>query len=171
MAWFERAWGGISRCGRRCVLSRRRAAWAIVAALPVTMGQTCGLPTGGGGGPPAALAGVWRTSFVDPIAGPASVELILMQTGEFLQQTAYQSGALVTIYGTYSFPATGVLRLKIDRGEPEQFCGPVGCTKILYPVGETHNYTLVNATTLMLQLVNCDPTAGGVCTFTYTKVV
>lgn len=135
------------------------------------MGQTCGLPTGGLGGPPAGLVGVWRSSFVDPSVGPAAVELILMQTGEFLQQTAYQSGALVTIYGTYSFPAPGLLRLKIDRGEPEQFCGPVGCTKILYPVGESHNYTLVNATTLTLQLVMCDPTTSGSCTLTYTKVV
>lgn len=162
---------GSREFGRHSRFGRRSGVWAFVAALPLLMGQTCGIPTGGLGGPPAGLVGVWRTSFVDPIAGPANVELILMQTGEFLQQTSYQSGALVTIYGTYSFPAAGVLRLKIDRGEPEQFCGPVECTKILYPNGETHNYSLVNATTLMLQLVNCDPTAGNVCTFTYTKVV
>ncbi len=55
----------------------------------------------GGGGPPAALVGVWRSAFVDPTFGPGVVELVLMSNGQFQQQTQYQAGALVTIFGTF----------------------------------------------------------------------
>lgn len=143
----------------------------LIAVLPAAMGQTCGLPTGGLGGPPAALIGVWHASFIDPTFGPAAVELILMQDGRFLEQTSYQAGALVTVYGTYQFPLPGVLRLNIERGEPTESCGPLGCSPILYPAGETYNYTLVNNTTLTLEVANCNPAAGGVCVFNHQKVV
>lgn len=123
------------------------------------------------GGNQAALIGVWRADFVDPTYGAGTVELILQADGSFLQQTSYQFGALVTIYGTYRFPADNLLRLDIDRGEPAQSCGPLGCTDIIYPVGETHGYTVVDANTLTLTNVNCVEGAGTVCTITYTRTV
>lgn len=122
--------------------------------------------------PSGQLVGVWRASFVDPNLGPAAVELILMNDGTFVQQTAYQAGALVTIFGTYRiFTNESLLRLDIQRGEPAQSCGPLGCTPIIYPAGESYIFSLPNGTTLQLQLANCNPAAGGICTFNYQRIV
>ena len=55
----------------------------------------------GGGGPPAALVGAWRSAFVDRTVGPGVVELVLTNHGQFQQQTQYKAGALVTIFGTF----------------------------------------------------------------------
>ena len=140
-----------------------------LVGIPVLTSLVAGC---GGGGPPAALPGVWRATFTDPFFGPAAVELILMGNGRFQQQTSYQAGALVTIFGTFRvFPNESLLRLDIERGEPSQTCGPLGCTDIIYPAGESHGYTLVNNNTLILQNVNCVPGAGLVCIFNYVRVV
>ena len=134
-------------------------------------GCPSGLSVGAGGGPPAALLGVWRASFVDPLYGPGAVELILMNNLTFQQQTVYQAGGLVTLFGTYRvFPSEALLRLDIQRGEPAQACGPLGCTDIIYPAGESHGYTLIDANTLILQNVNCAPETGAVCEFDYIRV-
>jgi hypothetical protein len=135
-------------------------------AMAISLFSGCGT-----GGPPLALPGVWRGQFNDPTFGSAAVELILMTDGSFLQQTAYQGGALVTIYGTYQvMPEIGRLRLNVQRGEPAQACGPLGCTNIIYP-SESHSYSLTSATTLTLQNVNCTPSPVTVCVINYTKVV
>jgi hypothetical protein len=129
-----------------------------------------GCPAPGGGGPPAALVGVWRANFVDPNFGPATVDLILMQDGSFQQQTAYQIGSLITIFGNYRvFPNETLLRLDIERGEPSETCGPLGCTDIIYPAGESYTYTVVDANNLQLTNINCDPNTGAVCTFNYSR--
>jgi hypothetical protein len=144
---------------------------ALLAVLHGGCAPQAGVPLAGGG-PPAALIGVWRAPFTDPQFGPAQVELILQQDGSFLQQTAYQSGALVTLFGTYRvFTAETLLRLDIERGEPAQACGPLGCTDILYPAGESYAYTLVNNDALQLTLINCDPNnPASVCTFNYARI-
>lgn len=142
---------------------------AIAVVAPLILVSGC---PAGGGGPPAALAGVWRASFVDPNLGPAQVELILMRDGEFLQQTAYQAGALVTIFGTYRvLPSEALLRLDIQRGEPSESCGPLGCTPIIYPLGESHAYTIPDNNTLILTNVNCTPAGAPSCTFNYARAV
>lgn len=136
------------------------------------------LPLGGcptlnqsAGGPTAGLIGVWRASFVDPTFGPGQVELILMSNGRFQQQTAYQAGALVTIYGTFRvFPEQPLLRLDIERGEPTQTCGPLGCTPVLYPAGESYGYTLTADGRLVLQNLNCVEGSGAVCVFQFVRI-
>lgn len=135
-----------------------------VAAFGVTL-SGCGT-----GGPPLNLVGGWRSDFFDPTFGAASVELILMNNGRFQQQTIYQAGALVTIYGTFRvFPDQTLLRLDIERGEPAQSCGPLGCTDILYPAGESHAYSLLDNNTLVLQNINCVEGTGLVCTLNYFR--
>lgn len=145
-------------------------ALAVAALLACTM---AGCPVAGApgtGGNPAALVGVWRSQFTDPTFGAGQVELILQANGEMLQQTSYASGALVTFFGTWRvLPSEAVLRLDIERGEPDEFCGPLGCTDIIIPAGETYNYSLIDANTLQLELRVCDPTLGP-CTFNYAKV-
>lgn len=156
-------------------MSRTVAASLLIPLFAASLG---GCPTGleaaslglAGGGPAGALVGTWRCSFTDPTYGPAQIELILMQNGRFQQQTAYAAGALVTIFGTFRvFQGEALLRLDIERGEPAQACGPLGCTTIIYPAGESHGYTLDGANTLVLTNLNCDPTAG-FCTFAYGRV-
>lgn len=128
----------------------------------------CGVAAGGG--LPGSLIGVWRAIFLDPTFGPGQIELILMNNGQFQQQTIYQAGAIVTIFGTFRvFPDQPLLRLDIQRGEPSQTCGPLGCTQIIYPAGESYGYTLNADGTLTLQNINCVPGAGGVCVFNYTR--
>ncbi|MBK9120227.1 MAG: hypothetical protein IPM18_11590 [Phycisphaerales bacterium] len=127
---------------------------------------------GAGGGPTGALVGVWRAQFVDPLFGPGQVELVLMANGTFSQQTIYQAGSLVTIFGTFRvFPTEALLRLDIQRGEPAETCGPLGCTPILYPAGESYGFTLLNNGQLVLQNINCNPAAGLVCVFNFVRVV
>ncbi|MCO6435848.1 MAG: hypothetical protein J5J06_02030 [Phycisphaerae bacterium] len=146
-----------------------RTAAAMFAALTLSIPFTPGC---GGGGPPTALTGVWRANFVDPNFGSGTVDLILMSDGSFQQQTAYQAGALVTIYGTYRvFTNEALLRLDIQRGEPAEACGPLGCTPILYPAGESYGYTVVDANNLTLQNINCVPGGGGVCVFNFVRLV
>ncbi len=126
----------------------------------------------GGALPTGQLVGVWRVGFVDPSFGPATIELILMNNGTFQQQTAFQAGALVTIFGTYRvFTNESLLRLDIQRGEPSQTCGPLGCTPIIFPAGESYIFSLPNGNTLQLQLVNCNPATGAVCNFSYQRIV
>lgn len=141
-------------------------AGAVLGGLLATMAGC------GAGGPSGALVGVWRAQFVDPTFGAGTVDLILMQDGTFQQQTAYQAGSLVTIYGTYRvFEAEGLLRLDIERGEPAEACGPLGCTDIIYPAGESYGYSLVDANTLVLRNINCVEGTGAVCTFNYGRTV
>ena len=142
-----------SRSLALCTLGRKllvSVALAATVVVPVACDQSSGATSG-------RLVGVWRASFTDPLVGAAVVELNLMQDGSFLQQTSYQIGALVTIYGRWNTQVNGTqLRLNIDRGEPTQSCGPLGCTPITYPKGETHAFTF-QGNTLTLRPVACVP--------------
>jgi hypothetical protein len=140
------------------------AAFVILTVLFLGCGGG-GNRAGGGGN----LVGVWRAAFADPNFGPGQVELILQSNGQFQQQTAYQAGSLVTIFGTFRTLPGGILRLDIQRGEPTQFCGPLGCSPILYPAGETHSYSLPDNNALILQPVGCVP-GTAVCQFNYQRV-
>lgn len=139
--------------------------------LPNTAaGGGCGTtPIGGAGGNPAALQGVWRAQFVDPVWGAGTIELILQNNGSFSQETNYALGARVYIYGTWRvLPDAAVLRLDTQGGVPSEQCSTVGCSPILYP-GETHNYTLSNGdNTLTTHNVNCSPDQ---CTYVYGRAV
>lgn len=140
-----------------------------VGILLPNLGAVGGCPAGlpGLGGPPAALIGTWRAQFVDPTFGPGQVELIIQANGTFQQQTAYAAGALITIFGTVRvIPEQAILRLDTQGGVPQQTCGPLGCTDILYP-SETHNYTLPNANNLTTHNINCGPTE---CTYNYVRI-
>lgn len=131
-------------------------------------GSAGGAGGAGAGGPAALFPGVWRAAFNDPNFGPGEVELILMNNGRFQQQTVYLAGSLVTVYGTYRvFPEQALLRLEIERGEPTEACGPLGCTPILYPAGESHAFTLTADGVLVLENINCAP---GACVFAYVRV-
>ncbi|MGE0481240.1 MAG: hypothetical protein AB7Q17_12280 [Phycisphaerae bacterium] len=154
----------------------RIGALLVAVTLLALPGGCPGVDTAGvgtpGGGNPAALVGVWRTSFVDPLFGPASVELILQSDGSFQQQTFYTAGSLITIFGTFRvFSSEALLRLDILHGEPSESCGPLGCTPILYPAGESHGFTLNGDGTLTLQNLNCAPGEGGACVLTYGRAV
>ncbi len=120
----------------------------------------------GGGAPGGGLTGVWRAIYNDPTTGQATVELILQNNGRFQQQTAAGTGALITIYGTWQTLSGNVLRLNIERGEPTQTCGPLGCTNVLYPAGETHNFAQTSGN-LRTTLVSC--AANPACTINYTR--
>lgn len=125
----------------------------------------------GGGGPAGALVGVWNASFNDPTFGPGTVQLVLMANGTFQEQYAYQAGSLITVFGTFRvFENEGLLRLDITRGEPSQTCGPLGCTQIIYPAGESYGYTLLDANTLLLQIANCDPNVSP-CSYMHLRQV
>ncbi|MEK6643017.1 MAG: hypothetical protein AABZ08_03850 [Planctomycetota bacterium] len=137
----------------------------ILPNLAASGGCPVGVP--GLGGPPAALLGTWRAQFVDPTFGAGQVELIIMADGTFQQQTIYAAGALVTIFGTVRvLPDQAILRLDTQGGVPQQACGPLGCTDILYP-GETHNYSLPNANNLTTHNINC---AANACTYNYVRI-
>lgn len=142
----------------------------LLAGLPGGCPLT-GTEVGAGGGAPQLLTGVWRADFIDPTFGPGTVELILMANGQFQQQTAYAAGSLVTLFGSYRvFTNEALLRLDIARGEPAQACGPLGCTNIIYPAGESYGYTLTGPGALTLQNLNCVPGTSGVCVFNYARV-
>lgn len=154
-----------SRRAKQCI-----ALITLAAALSIPGGCPAAGVQGGLGGLPQALVGVWRSQFNDPIWGPGTVELILMSNGGFQQQTAYAAGSLVTIFGTFRvFPDQSLLRLDIQRGEPRQTCGPLGCTDIIYPAGESHTYSIADVNTLVLTNINCIEGTGQVCTFVYGR--
>jgi hypothetical protein len=151
-----------------------RAALAGLLCAGALALQLGGCPAAGpddaGGGAPGALTGVWRSGFSDPFFGGASIELILQNNGSFQQQTLYAAGSLVTIFGTFRvFPDQALLRLDIERGEPTQSCGPLGCTPILYPAGESYGYSLNSDGTLTLLNLNCAPGQGGACALVYGR--
>lgn len=151
----------LRRVGRRLLIA---TALVAIASVPMACDRGTGATTG-------RLVGVWRANFNDPLVGPAVVELNLMEDGSFLQQTAYGVGALITIYGRWNTQANGTqLRLNIDRGEPTQSCGPLGCTPITYPKGETHAFTF-QGTTLILRPTTCVPGTGCIEVFNYVRVV
>jgi hypothetical protein len=121
---------------------------------------------GGGGASGGELGGVWRAVYNDPTTGTAQIELILQDNGNFQQQTLAGTGALITIFGNWQILPNNVLRLNIERGEPTQTCGPLGCTKVLYPAGETHNYAQSGAN-LRTTLISC--ASNPACTINYTR--
>ena len=120
----------------------------------------------GGGGSPGGLPGVWRAVYNDPTFGTSQVELILQGNGNFQQQTLSGTGAVITIFGNWQTLPGSVLRLNIERGEPTQTCGPLGCTKVLYPAGETHIYAVTGAT-LQTTLASCS--ANPACQINYAR--
>lgn len=149
----------------------RRKWWRRRTALVVMAVTFCGTAGCGGGGPAGTLVGVWNAAFNDPAFGPGTVQLILRADGTFQEQYAYQAGSLITVFGTFRvFENEGLLRLDIIRGEPSQSCGPLGCTDIIYPAGESYGYTLLDANTLLLNVANCDPNVT-VCSFTHQRQV
>jgi hypothetical protein len=151
-------------------VSRRLLGSAAVVSTVLAVVALSGCGGGGGGGAQAgSLPGVWRAQFVDPNFGPAQVELILQSNGQFQQQTAYLVGSLVTIFGTFRTLPGNILRLDIQRGEPAQTCGPLGCSPVLYPAGETHGFNLNRNNTLTLQPVGCNPGVS-VCRFDYQRI-
>ncbi len=135
---------------------------AILAAA-MAFGMT---GCGGGGGTPNAFPGVWRSQFVNSTFGPGLVELAILPNGTFTQQTAYSRGSLITIFGTWRVVGN-VFRLDVQRGEPRQFCGPLGCNDILYP-SESHLFTFNGPNTLQLNNASCS--ANPDCQFTYGRV-
>lgn len=141
----------------------------LVAGLCSGQLGPCGAaaPVGGGGG---SVVGVWRATYNDPLVGPATIELVLQPDGNFSKQTA-SAVSLVTITGPYfvDFPEPAMLRLTIFHGEPSEFCGPLGCTQIQYPAGETYTYTLIDANTLQLRDFYCVEGQGVECTLTYAR--
>ena len=121
---------------------------------------------GGGGTPGGGLTGVWRAVYNDPTFGTSNIELILQGNGNFQQQTLSGTGAVITIFGKWQTLPGSVLRLNIERGEPTQTCGPLGCTKVLYPAGETHIYALTS-TALQTNLASCS--ANPACQINYVR--
>jgi hypothetical protein len=139
------------------------------AILLPNLAASGGCPVGvpGLGGPPAALLGTWRAQFVDPTFGAGQVELIIQANGTFQQQTTYAAGSLITIYGNVRvLPDQAILHLDTLGGIPDEACGPLGCTGILYP-SETHNYSLPNANNLTTHNINC---AANECTYNYVRI-
>jgi hypothetical protein len=112
------------------------------------------------------LLGIWRTSYTDPQYGRVDVEMLLQNNGRFQKQTLHSGVPITTIDGTFQvFSCQGkqCLRLNIEHGQPDEWCGPLGCIPILYPAGENYYYNLVNNNTLVLQF--CDGTTAANCTW------
>ncbi|MGC4045902.1 MAG: hypothetical protein QM758_19090 [Armatimonas sp.] len=135
---------------------------AVLAAVMALAMSGCG----GGGGTPNTFPGVWRSQFVNSTFGPGLVELAIQSNGSFSQQTTYARGSLVTIFGTWRVVGN-VFRLDVQRGEPRQFCGPLGCTDILYP-SESHIYTFNGPNAMHLSNAACSGNPD--CEFTYGRV-
>lgn len=120
------------------------------------------------GSPNGQFFGVWNAAYTDPNFGRVNSQLILQQNGSFQRQdVGLDTGALTTIYGNFQvFPDQKLLRLNIDRGEPTEFCGPLGCNPILYPKGESYTYGFTDPNTLQLHFLYCPPNQ---CNYTYRR--
>lgn len=117
------------------------------------------------------LVGVWRASYVDPLVGLATVELVLQANGQFSKQTS-SAFTLTMISGPYTvdFPAAGLLRLTVFDWFPKETCGPLGCNPVIPIAGETYNYSFADANTLQLRDTACVEGQGVSCTGVYTRV-
>lgn len=114
------------------------------------------------------FAGVWQFSYNDPAGGPTLVEVIFMANGTYSQQIR-SNQTMFYFPGTYRVVQRGLLRITFDQKNmyPRQTCGPLGCSPIYYPDGETHNYSFPNANTLIMHLASCPPNQ---CSMTLRRV-
>ena len=126
-------------------------------------GEEDGLGTAGAG--EGSFLGVWRGT-QDTQFGRVQVETIFQQDGTFQQQTA-GAGTLITIWGSFDvYEDQTLLRLNLEGWEPKEWCGPLGCTQLQYPTGESHLYRFADEDTLQLALQSC---TGDDCWVTYRR--
>jgi hypothetical protein len=145
-------------------------AWLKPLGLLLLAGtlMLCGTPsTSAGNGSP--LVGIWRAQFADIQGNPATVELVLQPNGRYSQQTA-TGFSLLTIVGTYQFFVDqGILRLNIQQYEPREWCGPLGCSPILLPAGETLQFEMRDRDSLLTRTTGCAP--GTCAELFYRRVI
>lgn len=115
---------------------------------------------GGVGSEAGQLSGTWRAQYHDDqFAATVKVELVLISTGTFSEQyeTIADVGgtSLQTFTGNWEVLPDSVLRLNIEDWQPKQFCGPLGCSDILKPPGESKRFRFADANTLMISAVEC----------------
>jgi|GEM_PF-1562437 len=91
------------------------------------------------------LVGVWRGQ-VPAAFGLTQVELILQENGEYSSATLAQ-GVMSRHWGQWRL-VSGVLRLDIKGAEPREWCGPLGCSPIVWPEGETWPFEMPDPNTL-----------------------
>ena len=136
----------------------------VLVMAGLLAGQNCAPPAGGGGGGGGGnLIGVWDARFIDPTWGGVNVQLILQQDGSYSQQTIYDAGSQVYIYGGFQ-ALQGNLHLQPYGGVPSDYLG----TPISYP-SETHFFSFQDANTLVLTNTNCPPGANLVCVVVYQR--
>ncbi len=81
------------------------------------------------------LVGTWRSSAVTQ-AGEQQVEIVIQANGTYSQQWRGRN-ILNTYTGRWRVMDGGIVRFDIDDWQPKEWCGPLGCTKILRPPGTT----------------------------------
>jgi len=114
-----------------------------------------------------ALTASWRGNTASPYCdGDVPVELVVEASGKFTHKSTC-NGALSTFTGPWTNPSGSTLRLDVSDYSPKEFCGPLGCTQIVQPTGETHAFSFPNATTL--KLVNAECPQDPPCTVQYTR--
>jgi hypothetical protein len=112
---------------------------------------------------PYPFAGVWRATA--NLSGVQSqVEMAMFADGRFSQHTT-APGFQFWMRGRYRIPAEAVLRLDIHDYEPKRWCGPLGCTPIRVPDGETHHFQFRSPDELILRNV-----VGDAQSITYRRV-
>jgi hypothetical protein len=147
----------------------RTLTWRLVLlALAACALAGCNQPNLGA--PNGQFQGVWNSTFTDPTFGQVASQLIMQANGSFQKQDhGLQTGALITTYGNFQVYADQkLLRLNIDRGEPTETCGPLGCNPIIYPKGESYTYGFTDANTLQLHFFYCQPDQ---CNYTYKRQI
>jgi hypothetical protein len=138
------------------------------AALTVTALAALGACTQVPGSPNGQFLGIWNATYTDPNFGRVASQQIFGANGSYQRQDqGLDTGALTTIYGSFQvFADQKLLRITIDKGEPSQTCGPLGCNPIIYPKGESYNYGFADANTLNMHFAYCAPNQ---CNFTYKR--
>ena len=81
------------------------------------------------------LVGTWRSSAITQ-AGEQQVEIVIQANGTYSQQWRGRN-VLNTYTGRWRVMDGGIVRFDIDDWQPKEWCGPLGCTKILRPPGTT----------------------------------
>ena len=81
------------------------------------------------------LVGTWRSSVITQ-AGQQQVEVVIQANGTYSQQWRGRN-ILNTFTGRWRDMGNGIVRFDIDDWQPKEWCGPLGCTKILRPPGTT----------------------------------
>ena len=81
------------------------------------------------------LVGTWRSSAITQ-AGEQQVEIVIQANGTYSQQWRGRN-VLNTYTGRWQVLDGGLVRFDINDWQPKEWCGPLGCTKILRPPGTT----------------------------------